>query len=378
MDLPEGFDLDALLAPLAGDAPTGVDLREDFSPQSPYYRLRDARAEARAAERAADAAEPDQAGAGGQDAVMPPQWRTVRDVALKVLTENSKDLEVAAWLTEALVRNDGLGGLAAGAKLIGGLVEAFWDSNLYPLPDEDGIATRVAPVAGLNGVGGDGTLTQPLRKVALWQRPDGSKFGFWQYEQSAELAAISDPARLEARLQAGVLPFEDMEREARSAGAARLAALREETTETLQAWQVMSDVLDARAGADSPPTSRVRDLLRQMGDVAAKYAPGEPGAVAGTPSGAGESGAIPRGPTAPGAVAGAEGGATREDMLRELGRISEFFRRTEPHSPLAYTLEEAVRRGRMSWPQLLEEIVPDPTARSAIQTALGIKPAEAS
>lgn len=376
MDLPEGFDLDALLAPIPGDAPAGVDLREDFSPKSPYYRLRDARAEARAAERTADAAEPDQAGGGNQEAVMPPQWRSVRDVAIKVLTENSKDLEVAAWLTEALVRNDGLSGLAAGAKLIGGLTEAFWDSNLYPLPDEDGIATRVAPIAGLNGVGGDGTLTQPLRKVALWQRPDGSKFGFWQYEQSVELAAITDPARLQARLQAGVLPFEDMEREARSAGPSRWAALREETAETLQAWQAMSDVLDARAGADSPPTSRIRDLLQQMRDVAARYAPsgGEPApsatsaaaasATAGRLSGSGEA-------------AGTDGGATRDDMLRELARISEFFRRTEPHSPLAYTLEEAVRRGRMNWPELLEEIVPDPSVRSAIQTALGIKPAEA-
>ena len=30
-DLPEGFDLEALLAPIPGDAPQGVDMREDFS-----------------------------------------------------------------------------------------------------------------------------------------------------------------------------------------------------------------------------------------------------------------------------------------------------------------------------------------------------------
>lgn len=377
MELPEGFDLEALLAPLPGDAPAGIDMREDFSPQSAYYRLRDARAEARAAERAADTPDADQAGAGGQDAPMPPQWRTVRDLSMKVLTEQSKDLEVASWLTEALVRIDGLIGLAAGAKLIAGLTEAFWDSNLYPVPDEDGIATLVGPVAGLNGVGGDGTLTQPLRKITLWQRPDGSGFGFWQYEQSVELASISDPARLEARLRAGVVPFDDMEREARSVGVASLGALREQASEALQAWQAMSDVLDARAGADSPPTSRIRDLLQQVGEVATKYAP------AGAEEATGTALAVPDGTTAL-RVAPATGmpvsadGATREDMLRQLSQISDFFRRTEPHSPLAYTLEEAVRRGRMSWPELLEEIVPDPMARSAIQTALGIKPAEAS
>ena len=30
-DLPEGFDLEALLAPIPGDAPQGADIREDFS-----------------------------------------------------------------------------------------------------------------------------------------------------------------------------------------------------------------------------------------------------------------------------------------------------------------------------------------------------------
>jgi len=81
--LPEGFDLDALLAPIPGEAPVGVDLREDFSPQSPYYRLRDARAEARAAERIADAADAEL----NQEAVTPPQWRTVNEIALRALAE---------------------------------------------------------------------------------------------------------------------------------------------------------------------------------------------------------------------------------------------------------------------------------------------------
>ena len=31
-DWPEGIDMDALLAPIEGDAPAGIDMREDFSP----------------------------------------------------------------------------------------------------------------------------------------------------------------------------------------------------------------------------------------------------------------------------------------------------------------------------------------------------------
>ena len=49
---PEGFDLGALLTPISAEAPAGSDLRQDYSADSLYYRLRDARSEARAAERA--------------------------------------------------------------------------------------------------------------------------------------------------------------------------------------------------------------------------------------------------------------------------------------------------------------------------------------
>ena len=66
--------------------------------------------------------------------------------------------------------------------------------------------------------------------------------------------------------------------------------------------------------------------------------------------------------------------ASREDALRTLETLATFFRRTEPVSPLAYTLDDAIRRARMSWPDLLEEIVADPATRAAILSALGIRP----
>lgn len=356
-ELPEGFDLAALLAPIAGDAPAGEDLRQDFSPTSLYYRLRDARAEARAAERAADA---DPAAE-----ISPPQWRGVHDLAMTALTGRSKDLEIAAWLTESLLRSDGLRGLAAGAALMAGLAEGFWD-GLHPLPDEDGMATRVAPVAGLNGQGGDGTLIQPLRKLTLFTRPDGSPFALWNYQQSAELSAIGDAARRQQREAAGVVPFETMESEARAAGPAHFAALRGEADSALAAWQGLSDALDRLAGADSPPTSRVRALIEEVREGAARFAPPEPDEAAPAPAAPDSVAAVP--------AAGSGRLATREDALRALADLAEYFRRTEPHSPLAYTLQEAVRRGRMTWPELMEEIVPDAASRAAILTSLGIRP----
>ncbi|HUB16929.1 MAG TPA: type VI secretion system protein TssA [Acetobacteraceae bacterium] len=368
MALPDGFDLEALLAPIPGDAPQGVDIREDFSSTSPYNRLRDARSEARDAEKLIDAGSDD-----GRDPG--PLWRTVREIGVKTLAETAKDLEVAAWVTEAYVRSHGLAGLTAGAKLISGLAEAYWD-GVFPLPDDYGVETRVAPVTGLNGRDGNGSLVQPLHKLPLYVRSDGTSFALYQYDSSAQLASL-DAQRRAARIEAGAIPFDDVEKEARALGARVFARLRQDAREALEAWQHMSDVLDEKASEDPPSTSTVRDMVRHVLEISQRYAPPEeaaPAEVAGEAGGDAAAGGMPMLAGVGGVAVPAGQIASREDALRALENLATFFRRTEPVSPLAYTIEEAVRRGRMSWPDLLEEIIPDRDSRNAILTSLGIKP----
>jgi len=358
----EGLDIETILAPISSEAPSGIDVRTDFSPTSNYFRLRDARAEARAAERAAETAADSDAGAQ--------EWRTVRTLATKILSEQAKDLEVAAWLTESLVRSNGLAGLAAGAEMIGGLAERYWDV-LYPMPDEDGIVTRVAPVTGLNGEGGDGTLSQPLFKLPLFKDANGEKVMLFQYEQSAELQTITDAKRLEGRLRAGVVPYEQMQAAARASPPGNYLALRRDLRAAQAAWTAMAAVLDEKAGRDSPPTRRIADTLEQIGRIVDRYAPAE--AAAAETAGA-EAEAAPADEAGAAAPAGPKKRlATREDALAMLTEIADWFRRNEPQSPLAYTIDEAIRRGRMSWPDLLAELVSDDGMRRSILSSLGIK-----
>jgi type VI secretion system protein ImpA len=362
----EGLDIETLLSPISAEAPTGADIRTDFSPTSNYFRLRDARAEARAAERAAETSADGESGAEG--------WRVVRTLAIKILSEQAKDLEVAAWLTEALVRSNGLSGLAAGAEIIGGLTERYWE-QLYPMPDEDGMETRVAPVTGLNGEGGDGTLSQPLFKLPLFKNANGEKVMLFQYEQSAELQTIADPKRLESRLRAGVTPYEEMQSWARATPAGNYVALRRDLRAAQDAWTAMAAKLDEMAGRDAPPTRRISETLEQIDRIVQRYGPAEAGPA---DEMAGEAAAEDGETAEPGAASGGPGAkqrrlATREDALTMLGEIAEYFRKTEPQSPLAYTIDDAIRRGRMSWPDLLAELVNDDTTRRAILVSLGIK-----
>ena len=366
------IDLDSLLAPLeTGEQGAGIDLRSDFSPASIYQRLRDARSSARSDERARDAA-------GDTDSSTVEGWREILDLGQAAFAAQSKDFEVAAWLTEALVRLYGLAGLTAGAGLVTGLCDQYWDAG-FPQPDEEGLEGRASPIGGLSGSSADGTIMQPLRRLALFRRTDGTDVGIYQWDQAEETAGLNEDRRA-ARYAAGVPELETLKAEARL-DRNSLTQVGIDATAALAAWRAMENAVDLAVWVGGASTakghrhsradqrsggqpwwrrgrrrSRRRERDQMQDQMAAS---GDAGAVAASRNGA-----------SPGKI------MTREDAFREMDRIAEFFKRTEPHSPLAYTLEEAVRRGRMSLAELLAEVLPDGDARASMLARLGIRPPE--
>jgi type VI secretion system protein ImpA len=361
------IDLAALLAPLpTGEGGAGEDQRTDYSAGSPYQKLRDARAEARAEERALDASE--------DEAAVPAAWREVRRLATSCLAEKAKDFEVAAWLAEALVRLEGLAGLTAAAQLIEALCDRYWEHG-FPQPDEDGLEARSSPLGGLAGEGADGTVMQPLRRLPLFRRADGRGVGLHLWQAAEDTAALGDEKRKAARLAAGVPQFNALVNEARADGA-RLREVAVAARDAARAWTAMDAKLTERFGAEAPSTRRVTEVLERImavgqsvvGAIAADAEAGSPEAEdAADPSAGGEA-QVPAG-------AGGERRAmrTREDAIRQLEELAEWFRRTEPHSPLAYTLTDAARRARLPLPELLSEVLTDEQARNAMLNMLGIR-----
>ena len=359
------LDLNALLAPLSPEAPSGVDLREDSSPQSIYYRLKDARSTARATERRNDAGEE----SDGPQA----EWRLLFDLTQEVLAKHSKDLEVVCWLVEALVRRNGFAGLRDGLVLVCGLFENFAD-NLHSLQDEEGLETFLAPLTGLNGLDGEGTLIQPIRKVAITS--GGEKpYAFFHYNQSEDLDKLTDEAAKERRVSGGVLTVQQFEQVLRTSPKDFLRALLGDLSEAIAALDKLSGLLSEKYASDAPPTSRIREALDSVHDLVRSLTrdllPPEPDEASGGDTaelGQAEARAGNGAMGVPGAI------ASREGALQALTKIADFFRRTEPHSTIAFTLDDAVRRARMTLPELLAELMPDETARRTFLTSAGIKP----
>src|SRR5438309_1746451 len=121
---------DDLLNPIPGDNPAGENLR--YAPI--YDKIKEARRE--------------------DDDAPQGEWRRERKLAdwpltikliVEALSKKSKDLQLAAWLTEALLRRDGIAGLRGGLGLLHGLIDNFWDT-LYPELEDGDAELRATPL----------------------------------------------------------------------------------------------------------------------------------------------------------------------------------------------------------------------------------------
>jgi len=374
---PEVLNIQTLLAPIPGASPTGIDPRSDVSPTAPFQRLRDLRAQARAQERAADAED---------DAAQPTaEWRQIVAAAGEILAGQSKDLEVAAMMVEGLTRLHGYVGLRDGFRLLHALVERHWD-GLHPAPDEDGLATRLRPITGLNGEGAEGTLIQPIRKVPLI-RGQQDDYALWQIIQAGEVAALDDDRR-QQRLAAGAQDLDAVTAAAQAMDAAEVSTTFADIVGAQDAFLQLCHSLDQRCGADSPPTSNIRNVLEAARDAlflalgdrgqSLRHTIGAPpGAPAAAPPAPrlqpDGSGQDARPAAAPSGGPSSGGIADREDALRLIEQAAAWFRRMEPQAPISYTLQETVRRARLPLPELVDELIRDDAARGDFLVVAGIR-----
>jgi type VI secretion system protein ImpA len=357
-----------ILAPFAGDSPAGEDMRLDATPQSIYYRLRDARAEARAQERASEN-DPSISDTGSG------HWGTVRQLATEALQSHTKDIEIAAWLTESLMRHEGLAGLAEGAAILEGLIEQFWDVGLYPKADPAEQEARLLAISGLSGTERDGSLLPALRKIVLFERDDGTPVTIWMYERAKEIAVLQASGQTPKGPAASVPSFADLEATAQGRGREALLAIGHEATRALVAWRGLEGAIAKVVPTDeAPSTSRLRGLLETLQRTVERYIPAS--AFVEVPQAKTEpvSDNVGLSEAAPSHVVASQSATTRDSMLDQVLQIAETFRRDEPNSPFGYTLEEAVRRARLPWPDLLREMLPDPAPRSNILAGFGLKP----
>lgn len=360
---PPVIDLDALLAPISEENPGGDSLR--------YSGIYDEISEARRADI-------DVAQGEWQTELKTADYRKVVDVAVNALTTLSKDLQIAAWLSEALIKMHGFAGLRDSLKLMTGLHENFWD-GAFPVVEDNDQEGRANAVSWL-----ESNAAQSVRDVAITAGA-GLSFNDWQdakrFEMPANFDSLDDAAKErwnDLRAQA--------ERENRTTGdkwKAAVAGTRRAFCEQMQftfdeareAIEELNSVIEAKYERNQMPgLSGLKKSLDEVGGqvkkILEKKRLEEPDPVDAEESNGGWSDEEDSGSGSTGIGSGPIKG--RPEALRRLEEVAAFFQKTEPHSPVSYLVQRAVKWGNMPLESWLQEVIKDDNVLGQLRETLGL------
>lgn len=367
--------IDDLIAPLAGDAPVGMNLRTDDTIDDALREVRDLAKQAAYEER--------KAGDLGNDPTYAalPQWRAVSEKCQAILREQSKDLEVSALLVEAEVRASGLAGLAAGLQVVATLAENYWPDILsraksaVPDPDEESIVGDL--LSRLNKW--NDALPGPMARVPITSGGDAGDYALWQYQQAVQ--ADKDNLPPEERERRKAITIDQFARSVIGTAQSQprfllgvLGDLDRAMAAATRLEEVFQNQLPSELSMHAPSLGKVRERLDEIQrclqhtgkDVIASLLAAPEAAAEGT-----------SGDAAGGAVAAPAGQFTdREQAFRELSRIADFFARTEPLSLLAEQIRLIVYRGRLSPERYFKELIDSEDTQRQFFRLVGIKPSE--
>jgi type VI secretion system protein ImpA len=136
--------------------------------------------------------------------------------------------------------------------------------------------------------------------------------------------------------------------------------------------QALDKVMDEKFGRQTPGLSGLQkslDQVRAWVDKTVKEKRIEEPDASDLPEGA-ESGE-PGAPAAPGGAIKA-----RQDALRRLAEVADYFRRTEPHSPVSYLVQRAIAWGHMPLDAWLGDVIKDGSLLENLRETLGLKPGQ--
>jgi type VI secretion system protein ImpA len=332
-----------ILNPIPGENPSGKDLR--YAPV--YDKIKEARRE--------------------EDDLNQGAWQHERKVAdhaavvklvQEVIATQSKDLQLAAWLTESLVKTKGYPGLYDGLTLCHGLIEKFWDT-LYPAIEDGDLELRAMP---LDWIGS--RLDLPLKGVALSK--DG--YNFFQHKDSRGVIAEDQAktkeqkAEREKKLKEGKLAPEIFDRSFGETPKAFYAESEKTLDTCLGTLKALNELCEEKFGDAAPGFGKLRtgldDVRHLVHSFLQKKREFEPDPVEEAPPAAETAGEPAEG--APAAAAGGVPGldltyamkasAEPPDRSAAIGNVAaaaQFLRKREPYSPAPYLMLRGLRWGEL-------------------------------
>jgi len=303
-------------------------------------------------------------------------WGFVYEHCVVLLGTKTKDMRLAGWLAEAAAKTRQFEGLAAGFELLAQLCDRYWDS-LYPIVEDDDATQRIGNLAWL--------LTRSIQLVKEIPLTEGRGSAYsWSDFEGARARANTALRTGESVSSSEAQPdISVMEAARRKSSKGFYAGLLKSAVHCQEMLVKLEGAMDERLGVDGPSCRQLKDTMdsilptieRYASDVGISAAGGAPLSAVKKSSGVVE----PKSDQTEHQVAVFSGGIKdRAQALEQLRLVAEFFRRTEPHSPVAYLADKAAHWGDLSLHAWLKTVIKDTASLASIEEMLGVKPADSA
>ncbi|HYL98381.1 MAG TPA: type VI secretion system protein TssA, partial [Blastocatellia bacterium] len=302
-------------------------------------------------------------------------WAKVVTVSTDALINRTKDLQIAAWLAEALAKLHGLSGVRDGLAISRGLVEHFWE-HLYPEIDEENLEARANALEWMSG-----DMANAVRMATIGKSITGNEYSYLDYQEyNTRLRSISQIDGESERLQTR----EELDRWNADWVRAREGTSRQFYEELLvllnecrSELAALDRVSETRFGNQSPGFGPLKDALDEtrslvgkiVKDKRAKEGLDTKVAAAEAAEESGDESPVDGQPK----LNGSGPISSRQDALLRLGQVAEYFSATEPHSPVSYLVQRAIKWGQMPLESWLEDVIRDESVLERIREVLGFK-----
>lgn len=351
-------DLEELLAPVPGDNPCGVNLRSGTL----FNQIRESR-KRRIAPLSNDE--------------LPPDWEKVTELCLTGLAQ-SKDLELAAYLTEAWTHLDGFAGLLRGFGVINQLMDLYWDC-LHPGIVDGDLQARVSPLVVITADKSGALLPGIVREIELVSPSAGDgtySAQQWRLQQKRALNDSSDRAQSRQAAQEYLAKFEKAIADTPASYFQQILSEMEQCRAELERFKSQSLARFPVTIAPGPHA-----ILESLSDCAALvrqflvkkgFGQDEPAddTVAVAPTN-GEATVEINGAPSPARTNGQI--ATRRDAFRRLDEIARYFKTNEPQTPVLALIERALRWETKSLDEVFSEIIKNQESLTQVFDVLGVK-----
>ncbi len=302
-------------------------------------------------------------------------WQFVLNKSIELLSNKTKDLRLYTWLTEAWARTHGFAGIAHGLELSHRSIQQYWQ-NLHPLVEDDDLDQRLGLLQGLIS-----QIPALMKQVPLVSQAPFYHLGNYEsllHQQNMRLRQNQQDEDDEA--STGNAEMQHFEQLLQATSRAVQIQSYQHVLEIHQHWQQLKTTLDALLGLDAPSFSAIDEQLESIISQISRLYKIEQEANQQVESFTKSGAAIqPVYADTPAALAQNQFRlepqnhlANREQALKVLNEIADYFQTHEPHSPVSYMLQKTIRWSQMPLHEWLAQVIKNENPLQQVQELLGV------